>query len=311
LRSWGSPKRLPLFFSGTVARFVLYLQHFGLREAPFGLTADTGFFFACRGSQEALNTFVVALSTGAGFIKITGEVGTGKTMLCRKLVSVLRAARWVTPSINNPGVDSRSITMAIGEALGVRPDTGTPQHELLKGIARALLAHARAEQRVVLFIDECQAMPLETLETVRLLSNLETDKRKLLQVAMFGQPELDRNLAAEPARALRQRISFQHRLSGLAEEELGAYLNHRLAAAGYAGPQLFSDGSVDMLFGASGGAPRLVNVLADKALMLAHGDGSRRVERRHVKGAIGDTPEAFSRHWWWPQWLQGSPAQHV
>jgi len=290
---------------------VLYLQHFGLREAPFGLTADTGFFFACRASHEALNTFVVALSSGAGFIKITGEVGTGKTMLCRKLAGVLRAARWVTPYINNPAVDSRSITLAIAEALGVPAQASATQHELLKGIGRALLAHARADQRVVLFIDECQATPLDTLETVRLLSNLEVGQRKLLQVALFGQPELDRVLAAEQARALRQRISFQHQLSGLAEDELSAYLDHRLSVAGYAGPPLFSESSVAMLYRASRGAPRLVNVLADKALMLAHGKGDRRVERRHVKGAVGDTPQAFSGRWWWPQWLQPSSAQHV
>jgi len=289
---------------------VLYLQHFGLREAPFGLTADTGFFFACRASHEALNTFVVALSSGAGFIKITGEVGTGKTMLCRKLAGVLRAARWVTPYINNPAVDSRSITLAIAEALGVPAQASATQHELLKGIGRALLAHARADQRVVLFIDECQATPLDTLETVRLLSNLEVGQRKLLQVALFGQPELDRVLAAEQARALRQRISFQHQLSGLAEDELAAYLDHRLSVAGYAGPPLFSESSVAMVSRQPWSA-KAGERAGRQGVDACARYGDRRVERRHVKGAVGDTPQAFSGRWWWPQWLQPSSAQHV
>jgi len=282
---------------------MLYLQHFGLREVPFGLTSDTGYFFSCRASQEALNTFVVALSTGAGFIKITGEVGTGKTMLSRKLAAALRAARWITPYVNNPSLDARSMMLAIGEALGVRTNADASQHELLKEIGRMLLAHARADQRVVLFVDECQAMPMETLEAVRLLSNMETEKRKLLHVAMFGHPEFDRQLTSDAARALRQRISFQHRLSGLAEDELGPYLSHRLAVAGYAGAPLFSESGIGTLHRASRGLPRLVNVLADKALMLVHGEGGRRVERRHVKAAASDTPEASSPHWWWPGWL--------
>jgi len=287
---------------------VLYLKHFGLREAPFGLTPDTGFFFSCRAAQEALNTFVVALSTGAGFIKITGEVGTGKTMLCRKLGAALRAAHWVIPYVNHPGLEAQPMMAAIAEALGVEGAAALPQHELFRAISRVLLAHARAEQRVVLFVDECQAMPLETLEAVRLLSNVETEKRKLLQVALFGQPELDRALQTEEARALRQRISFQYRLSGLEEEEVSAYLVHRLGVAGYSGPPLFGAASVALLHGASRGAPRLVNILADKALLLVHGEGGRRVERRHVKAAVRDTPAAASPGWLPRAWFHRSEA---
>jgi len=287
---------------------VLYLKHFGLREAPFGLTPDTGFFFSCRAAQEALNTFVVALSTGAGFIKITGEVGTGKTMLCRKLGAALRAAHWVIPYVNHPGLEAQPMMAAIAEALGVEGAAALPQHELFRAISRVLLAHARAEQRVVLFVDECQAMPLETLEAVRLLSNVETEKRKLLQVALFGQPELDRALQTEEARALRQRISFQYRLSGLEEEEVSAYLVHRLGVAGYSGPPLFGAASVALLHGASRGAPRLVNILADKALLLVHGEGGRRVERRHVKAAVRDTPAAASPGWLPRTWFHRSEA---
>jgi MSHA biogenesis protein MshM len=295
----GQPARLPLFFFRQ-SPSVLYLQHFGLREAPFGLTADTGFFFPCRATQEALNTFVVALSSGAGFIKITGEVGTGKTMLCRKLAARLREARWVTPHIANPAVDPRSILFAMVEALGLEAAKDASQHDLLKIIGRALLLHARADQRVVLFIDECQAMPPESLEVVRHLSNFETEKRKLLQVAMFGQPELDRQLGADAARALRQRISFQHQLSGLAEDEVDAYLKHRLAVAGYAGQTLFNAASVALLHRGSRGAPRLVNILGDKSLMLVYGEGGRAVERRHVKAAVQDTPAASAGfRWWW------------
>ena len=276
-----------------------YLRHFGLREAPFGITPDTSFFCACRSTQEALNTLLVAAANGEGFIKITGEVGTGKTRLCRKFLATLDSG-WVTAYIPNPSIEPRTLLLELADELGVQVDPGVEQHYLLKGITRTLLALARQRKRVVLCMDESQAMPIETLEALRLLTNLETEKRKLLQVVLFGQPELDRKLASESIRQLRQRITFQYDIQPLAEDEVGAYVNHRLAVAGYLGQPVLSAGALRTLHRASMGVPRLVNSLSHKALLLAYGEGGYRVEPRHVRAAAQDTPAAASRRWWWP-----------
>jgi MSHA biogenesis protein MshM len=280
---------------------VNYVTYFGLREPPFGITPDTSFFYACRGTQEALNTLLVALANGEGFIKITGEVGTGKTLLCRKLLATLDPG-WVSAYLPNPTLEPRGLLIAIAEELGIIVDVNADQHHLLKAITKCLLDLARLRKRVVLCMDECQAMPLETLEAVRLLTNLETEKRKLLHVVLFGQPELDRRLADPSIRQLLQRITFHYGLRGLAREEVGAYLAHRLAVAGFAEEALFSDAAVTALHRGSRGVPRLVNILAHKSLLLVFGEGGRRIERRHVKAAIGDTPAAATAGpAWWPR----------
>ncbi len=277
-----------------------YLRHFGLREPPFGITPDTSFFCACRSTQEALNTLLVAVGNGEGFIKITGEVGTGKTLLCRKFLATLDSG-WVTAYVPNPSIEPRTLLLELAEELGVQVDTSADQHYLLKGITRTLLGLARQRKRVVLCMDESQAMPIETLETLRLLTNLETEKRKLLQVVLFGQPELDRKLASESIRQLRQRITFQYDLKALAEDEVGDYVNHRLTVAGYVGQPVVSARALRTLHRASRGLPRLVNILAHKSLLLAFGEGGYRVEPRHVRAAANDTPAAASRRWWWPK----------
>jgi MSHA biogenesis protein MshM len=279
---------------------VNYLRHFGLREPPFGITPDTSFFYPCRSSQEALNTLLLAMANGEGFIKITGEVGTGKTLLCRKFLGTLDGG-WVSAYIPNPAFDPRTLYFALAEELGIAVGTDVPQHHLLKAITRALLNQARLRKRVVLCIDESQAMPLETLEALRLLTNLETEKRKLMQVVLFGQPELDRKLDSEAIRQLRQRIMFQYRLRALDEDEVGTYFAHRLGVAGYAGAPLLSSEARRLLYKASRGVPRLVNVLAHKALLALYGEGAERLERKHVRAAALDTPAAeLPRRWWLP-----------
>ena len=276
-----------------------YVTYFGLREPPFGITPDTSFFYACRSTQAALNTLLIAVSNGEGFIKITGEVGTGKTLLCRKFLATLDSG-WVSAYIPNPTLEPRGLLLAIAEELGDAIDVNADQHRLLKGITKCLLDLARLRKRVVLCMDECQAMPLETLEAVRLLTNLETEKRKLINVVLFGQPELDRRLQERSIRQLLQRISFQYSLKGLAKDEVGAYIAHRLAVAGYSRRAMFSDGAVSALHRASRGVPRLVNILAHKSLLLVFGQGASRVERSHINAAVGDTPAAapLGRAWW-------------
>jgi len=279
---------------------VIYLSHFGLREPPFGITPDTSFFYACASSQEALNTLLVAVANGEGFLKITGEVGTGKTLLCRKFLATLDD-NWISAYVPNPNLEPKTLLLALAEEMRVKLDSGLDQHHLLKALTLALLDFARQKRRVVVCLDETQAMPLESLETLRLLTNLETEKRKLVQVILFGQPELDERLAHESIRQLRQRITFQHHLGTLTREETEYYLAHRLAIAGYSGEGVFAPGAVNRIYRASRGVPRLVNILANKAMMLAYGEGSRKVSAQHARAAAADTPASFalSRAWLW------------
>lgn len=291
----------------------MYLQHFGLREPPFGLTPDTHFFFAGSSYQAALNTLLVAARSGEGFVKIVGEVGNGKTLLCRKFLAMLNQAppvpsasdatpapRFLTAYILNPYLEPRSLLLALAEEFSVPLDKDADQHQLLKGLTFALLECARNGQRALVCLDEVQAMPLESLEMLRLLTNLETEKRKLLQVVLFGQPELNERLRQRSIRQLRQRISFQHELKGLRRDEMERYLRHRLAVAQFPGDTLFSKGVVGKLYRISGGTPRLVNIVAHKALMLAFSDGRQQVLARHVRDAAADTPEA---HRDWLPWV--------
>ncbi len=276
----------------------MYLAHFGLQELPFGITPDTSFAYACASHQEALNTLLVAVKNGEGFIKITGEVGTGKTLLCRKFLAMLDDA-YVSAYIPNPYLEPRTLLLALAEELGVKLAREDDQHHLIKGLTQALLGFAGEGKSVVLCLDEAQAMPIESLEALRLLTNLETEKRKLLQVVLFGQPELDYKLAENSVRQLRQRITFQCRLGELGREELDYYLAHRLRVAGYLGNRLVTPPAVRALHRASGGIPRLVNVLAHKSLLLAFGEGAQQVLPHHVRAAAIDTPAARRRQWWW------------
>jgi MSHA biogenesis protein MshM len=294
----------------------MYLEHFGLRETPFSLTPDTSFFFACSSYQEALNTLLVAARNGEGFIKITGEVGNGKTLLCRKFLATLNqgqqsttligtqdqsavkaaAPRFITAYIPNPYLEPRSLLLALADEFRVTLEKDADQHMMLKGLTRALLDCARNGQRALVCLDEAQAMPLESLEVLRLLTNLETEKRKLLQVVLFGQPELEERLRHHSIRQLRQRISFQYDLKGLRRDELERYLRHRLVVAGYSGETLFGSGAVGKLHRITSGTPRLVNIVANKALMLAYGEGRQRVLAAHIRDAAADTPEV-RRDW--------------
>lgn len=282
----------------------MYREFFGLSERPFDITPDTSFFFAFTGYQEALNTLLVAVRSGEGFIKITGEVGTGKTLLCRKFLASV-GDDFVTAYIPNPYLEPRTLLMAVAEDLHIAVDATADQPHLLKALTLGLMNFAREGKRAVLCLDEAQAMPLETLEALRLLTNLETEKRKLLQVVLFGQPELDDKLDQDSIRQLKQRISFHYRLGELGRTELEAYVKHRLAIAGYAGVNLFTQNAMRQLHRASGGVPRLVNILAHKALLLAYGQGRMQIEARHVRAAVADTPAARRLGWWWlvPGWM--------
>jgi MSHA biogenesis protein MshM len=282
----------------------MYTDHFGLRELPFGITPDTSYFFSSPRSQEALNTLLVAVRNGEGFIKITGEVGTGKTLLCRKFMDML-GDDFVTAYIPNPYLEPRTLMLALADELELRLEKDVDQHQMLKSITQRLVDLAQQGKRVVLCLDEAQAIPVESLEALRLLTNLETEKRKLLQIVLFGQPELDHNLALDSIRQLAQRITFHYHLGPLSRDDLDYYIAHRLRVAGFGGARLFSKGAVAGLFETSGGIPRLVNILAHKALMLCYGEGKQQVGKHHVANAARDTVASRRGYSVWP-WVVGA-----
>lgn len=275
----------------------MYLDHFGLTELPFGITPDTSFTFVAQSHQEALNTLLVAVTGGEGFIKITGEVGNGKTLLCRRLLQALPPGT-VSAYLPNPYLSPRTLLLSLAEELGIHIPPATNDYHILQRVNGSLVEHAAAGRSVVVCIDEAQAMPTETLESLRLLSNLETEKRKLLQIILFGQPELDEKLAQPSVRQLLQRIAFHYRLRGLGRNEIENYLAHRLRVAGYRGEALFSNSAVRALHRASGGTPRLVNILAHKSLLAVFGEGKQLAKVVHVRKAAKDTEGARSPGWW-------------
>jgi MSHA biogenesis protein MshM len=279
----------------------MYLAHFGLTELPFGITPDTAFAFATRAHQEALNTLLVAADSGEGFIKITGEVGTGKTLLCRRFLATLPDS-YISCYLPNPNHTPRTLLLALAEELGHTLPAQSNEFALLKKLNDTLLHLAAEGRRVVVCVDEAQALKHASLETLRLLSNLETEKRKLMQVVLFGQPELDAKLAQPNLRQLRQRISFHYRLGTLSRDELRLYLDHRMRVAGHRGAEVFSRAAVAALHKASGGTPRLANLLAHKSLLAVFGAGGVVVERRHVRDAARDTLDA-PRRLSWLRWL--------
>ena len=267
----------------------MYANHFGLKELPFTITPDTSFFFAQSSHQEALNMLLVAVRSGEGFIKVIGEVGTGKTLLCRKFLGALEQQNFITAYIPNPYIGPNTLLLAVADELGIKNSDKTNQHQLLKNLTNFLVDSYSGEKRVVLCLDEAQAMPVETLEALRLLTNLETERRKLLQVVLFGQPELNQKLEDPSIRQLRQRISFSCQLSPLSFSEVEYYINHRLNIAGYRGPRLFSAKAFKRVSKASQGIPRLVNIISHKAMLSAYGRGVLYIDDKHVDRAIADT----------------------
>ena len=279
----------------------MYKKHFGLRETPFSITPDTAFSFASGAFQEALNTLLIAVRNGEGFIKITGEVGTGKTLLCRKFLASLGDS-YISAYIPNPYLEPKTLLAALADELKLKVRRDLDQHLMLKALTLALLEFARQGKRVVISLDEAQAMPIETLEALRLLSNLETEKRKLLQVVLFGQPELDEKLNLPSLRQLKQRIAFHYTLAPLTRTELDYYVAHRLTVAGHAGGTLFTQGALNAIYQASGGTPRVINILCHKSLLLVFGQGKQQVDEKHVRVAASDTPAAIVKNnkpWWW------------
>lgn len=272
----------------------MYVSYFRLNEKPFSLTPDTQFYFNTQSHLDALNTLIVALRNGEGFIKIVGEVGTGKTILCRKLLASLDST-YCTAYIPNPYLRPDELKAVVGEELQVPKLSQLATHQLIPAISKHLIDLASQGKKAVLIIDEAQSMPRETIEALRLLTNLETEKQKLLQVVLFGQPELDKLLDRADLRQLKQRIVFAAYLKPFDRDAIARYVDFRLASAGYDGPRLFTPDALKILNRASGGVPRLINILCHKAMLSAFGRGDSPITSYHLAKAVADTPE--SRLW--------------
>ena len=264
----------------------MYLEHFGLQQPPFRITPNTGFFFAGGRRGPTLEALEFAVLHDEGIVKVSGEVGSGKTMLCRMMLSRL-PEQVDAIYLANPTLGPDDLLRLFAEELGVSVPADNAGVRLLE-IQKALIARYAAGRRVVTLVDEAHAMPAASLEQVRLLSNLETANHKLLQIVLFGQPELDEILARKSMRQLRDRVTQHFRLAPLAEDEVEGYLDFRLRTAGYRGPRLFAPAAVRLLAHASDGLSRRVNVIADKALLSAYSRGEHLVVTRHVREAIRD-----------------------
>ena len=266
----------------------MYEAHFGLHESPFGITPNPAFFYSGNTRGEILQGLLYVVAHGEGIIKVTGEVGSGKTMLCRMLEEQL------PPHIEaiylvNPSLSPLEVLFAIAGELGLDPD-GKRSDEVLRELHADLIAKHSAGRQVVLLVEEDQAMPLETLEEIRLLTNLETARHKLLQIVLFGQPELDEHLNLSSMRQLKERITHSFEVPAMPAELVPEFIDFRLRAAGYQGAPVFSEAAARLIARASKGIVRRINILADKALMAAYADDARSVTAAHARAALRDSP---------------------
>jgi len=266
----------------------LYYPHFGLKEPPFKITPNTDFFFSGGNRGAVLDALVYAITNGEGIIKVVGEVGSGKTMLCRMLQTIL-PEKVESIYLANPSVAPEDVLHAIAFELQLKLPKNADRLKVMQQLQAHLLSRYAEGRQVVIFVEEAQGMPLATLEEIRLLSNLETKQDKLLQIVLFGQPELDVNLSETHIRQLRERITHSFHLEPLKTKDISEYLILRLRTAGYHGPHLFTDAAVKKLSVSAEGLVRRVNILADKSLLAAFAENVYQVTPKHVKAAIQDS----------------------
>lgn len=266
----------------------MYYEHFGLTQAPFKITPNTDFFFGGGNRGPILEALIYAITQGEGIVKVTGEVGSGKTMLCSMLQSRL-PEQVATVYLANPSVSPEEILHAIAFEMQLDIERDATRLVVMHAIQDYLLKRHAEGKRVVLFVEESQGMPIETLEEIRLLSNLETKSDKLLQIVLFGQPELDDNLRENRIRQLKERITHSFRLEPLTAPETREYLMFRLRAAGYRGPDLFTDAIVREIARITGGLTRRINLITDKALLAAFSENTHSIRQKHVDAAIRDS----------------------
>ena len=281
----------------------MYEDYFGLERPPFKITPDTSLFYEGGKRGDILAALVYAINRGEGIIKVVGEVGSGKTMLCRMLQLKLPDTVEIV-YIANPSVSPEDILFVIAHELSLPVGKDASKHEVMHLLQDYLLQRHMENKQVVLFIEEAQGMPIETLEEIRLLSNLETDENKLLQIILFGQPELDENLSQQSIRQLRERITHNFNLDPLTREEIHNYLNFRMREVGYTGPELINQTVAKKVEQHSDGLLRRINIIADKILLSAFAEGTHNLTSKHVTAAVNDSAfnqksSGKSRNLWW------------
>ena len=271
----------------------LYLEHFGLTEPPFRITPHIDFFFDGADRGATLEALIYAVLHDEGIVKVSGEVGSGKTMLCRVLMERL-PPHVATIYLATASLASDEILHAIADDLELKL---SPERRsvALRELQEHLIGLYAAGRRVVILIDEAHVMPEDTLEQVRLLSNLESNRHKLLQIVLFGQPELDATLAKTSLRQLRDRITHSFRMRPLVPAEVDRYLSFRMRAAGYRGPEVFTPHAVRRIARASGGLTRRINIIADKSLLSAYTENTHAITHKHVRAAVADSEFAAPR----------------
>ncbi|MCK9285809.1 MAG: AAA family ATPase [Rhodocyclaceae bacterium] len=266
----------------------MYLDHFGLSEPPFRITPHTDFFFSGAKRGATLDALLYAITHDEGIVKVSGEVGSGKTMLCRVLMERLPSNVSIV-YLANPSLSRDDILYAIADELQLRlPEQARPS-TLIRALYDQLINLYGQGRRVVILIDEAHAMPSETLEEVRLLSNLESSRHKLLQLVLFGQPELNDVLGRPDMRQLKERITHNFQLEPLVRDDVAEYLEFRMRAAGYRGPNVFSPQATRLIAEASEGLTRRINILADKSLLAAFSDATHQITAKQVRAAIRDS----------------------
>ncbi len=273
----------------------MYLEHFGLTEPPFRITPHTDFFFDGANRGATLDALLYAITHDEGIVKISGEVGSGKTMLCRVLMERLPEKVTII-YLANPSLAREDILYAIADELRLPLPDNARGSLVLRTLQDHLITSFSEGRQVVVLIDEAHAMPVETLEEIRLLSNLEANRHKLLQLVLFGQPELNDILARPDMRQLKERITHNFGLEPLMREDIASYLDFRMRAAGYRGPSVFTPVAVKMITRTSHGLTRRINILADKALLAAYAKGSHQIGAKEAHAAIRDCEFSQATH---------------
>jgi len=281
----------------------MYLEHFGLKRQPFKITPDTSLFYPGNKRGAALEALKYAVTSGEGIVKVVGEVGSGKTMLCRMLEIELPENVEVV-YIANPSLSPENILHVIAFELKLDVKNDSRKLEVMQKLQQYLLSKHSENKHVVVFVEEAQSMPLETLEEIRLLSNLETNDYKLLQIVLFGQPELDDNLRQPNIRQLKERITHSFYLDPFPPKDIYDYLNFRMREVGYHGPDIFTHKVANKIEKKSKGLTRRINILADKALLVAYSEGGHDVVSKHIEIAAKDSD--FGNEVNWKSWLLGS-----
>ena len=273
----------------------MYLEHFGLTEPPFKITPVTDFFFSGANRGEILDAMIYAIKDSEGIVKVSGEVGSGKTMLCRMLLDRL-PSNIKAIYLANPSMTRDELLYAIADRLDLNLE-GQRVNVILQTLQNQLEAMYERNERCVVLVDEAHAMPLDTLEELRLLYNLQVGKHKLIQIVLFGQPELDDKLEQSNMRQLKDRIVHHFSILPISRKVINDYLMFRMRAAGYKGPDIFSPAAVLLIGKASQGLMRRVNILADKALLAAFVENTHKIEERHVQAAIRDSEMVPMSNW--------------